>query len=202
MRYLVCGLTTTVTAILLAGCSEEGGLTGLDARPEANLTSQTSSQCAVYKPTGDLWEPAPAHWLSTHGYLWQALDEEVPDDDASYIYRLHYGPDTVSVTGTVGLYGMPHPPGATGTVRIRWKVMGDYSVEYRPTLLDVRVLSGPDYIGSFSVWPSPNYVTGTRAFYLSEGGAYYQVKLDGFLKPVGFGIVEARITSLQMEVCW
>ncbi len=191
------------TAALLMGCSAEGPMTGIELKGSADHSS--IPQCVVYNPVEDEPDTSPAQWESTAASWWAALDENVPDDDTSYLYRNRYGPNPETVTGTVRLdetLGAP-PAGATGTIRVRWKVIGNYSLEYPPTMLNVTLLHGSTPISSFGVWPSGNYVTATRSVNLSNLGTFkgFRLRLNADLKPVDFDMIQARVTWANLEVC-
>jgi hypothetical protein len=197
MRYGILAPTTILATVLLAGCADERAVTALDIEEAA------VQQCHIFKPVSDISGSEPVQWESLP--WWQKLDEGVPDDDASYIFRNRYGPDPVNVTGTVRVAaGSNEPTGvSTGTIRVRWKVTGDYSTQYPPTMLNIRVIHGATPIASVGAWPSPNYTTTSYGVYLGDLTNFkgLRLKLDGYLKPAGFGMIQARVTWVELEVC-
>jgi hypothetical protein len=154
----------------------------------------------------------PGSWGPGTGSLWTTVDEATPNDDTDYMWRDRFGlPPTNSVailqlTAPVG--GTPSPT-QVHTLKVRWKVVGNYSTTTpQPTFLFYRLLEGANgpVIAAGSAVPSGSYATTSTVLLQSEVNSItdynnLQLRLEAQLKPATqFDQLEARVTWARLEI--
>ena len=155
-------------------------------------------------PVSDFSNPG---FLEPFGSLWSQLDEDVPNDDTDYIWRYRSGLPPTNSEASVNLSSpsaIPSPS-QTHTLRVRWKVVGNYSNNTpQPTMLTFQLIdvtngvvgtgtsipTGNNYI-DVSTTANPNLITDYNAL---------RVRLNVQLKPVGTNQIQARITWVRLEI--
>lgn len=149
--------------------------------------------------------------LQPFGALWKELDEDTPDDDLSHIWRVRIGQPPTSSEATVRLSNPvgPRPdPSQAHTLKVRWKVDGNYStLTPQPTKLIYSLIHGGTVLATKMVFPSgQNYITDSVSVSpLAANQSYDDLeiffKMD--LKPTSPPVdtrIEGRITWARLEI--
>ncbi len=141
--------------------------------------------------------------------LWSSLDEDTPNDDSDYVFRNRLGLPPTYNEATVELSDPVGNPNSSQehTVRVRWKVTGNYSTNSpQPTLLFYTLLEGTTPIASGSVSPSGSYSSGSRVLLTSEKNSItnysaLRIRLSLQLKPAGANDqIQGRVTWARLEI--
>jgi len=179
--------------------------------PESRLAPKTPSLSILSNedlvPNQD-WSN-PGSWSSSP--LWSNMDEATPNDDTDYISRIRIG---LPPTNSVAIVNLSDPvgtpsPSQVHTLKVRWKVIGNYSTTTpQPTLLSFRLLAGggTGTIAASAAVPSSSYVTTSYTLIQSEVNSItnyndLQLYLEAQLKPAtGSNQIEARVTWARLEI--
>jgi hypothetical protein len=148
----------------------------------------------------------PGGWPSP---MWSSIDEDTPNDDTDYINKIRTGlPPTVSA-GTVELSDPAATPSSSQvhTLKVRWKVIGNYSTSTpQPTLLSYKLLQGDNVIAAGTATPNGSYTTFSKVLLQSEVDSItdytvLRIKLEVQLKPASdWDQIEARVTWARLEI--
>lgn len=156
-------------------------------------------------PNGDYSNPG---FLEPYQALWSSLDEDTPNDDTDYVWRIRSGqPPTISaaevdLTSPVG--GTPSPSQAH-TLKVRWKVEGNFSTSTpQPTLLNFKVIDPQNGViaNGTSIPTNNNYVTASTSVDSNQITDWNNLRilLSIQLKPSGSSQIEARVTWARLEI--
>jgi hypothetical protein len=142
------------------------------------------------------------------GSLWSTVDEAIPNDDTDYMYRFRTGLPPSNHQAELSLTpptGTPSPS-QSHTLRVRWKVVGDYSNNTpQPTMLTISLIDVANGVimNQISIPTGNNYIDVTLAGNGASITDYNQlrVRLNLWLKPsTAFNQIQARITSVRLEI--
>lgn len=203
------GATTVATFALVVGMVWTTACATDAAGPSVELMPGVTSsllQDENLVPNNDASNPGN---LEPFGSLWASLDEDIPNDDTDYIWRYRTGQPPTNSAATVDLTS---PVGGTPSasqshkLRVRWKVVGDYSTSTpQPTLLNFKVVDQTNgVIGSGTSIPTgSNYITDSAVVdpSLITDYATLQIYLNVQLKPAfSSNQIQARITWARLEI--
>jgi len=148
-------------------------------------------------------------FLEPYGTLSQSLDEDTPNDDTDYIWRYRSGQPPTNSAAEVDLtdpVGDTPSPTQTHTLKVRWKVVGDYSTSTpQPTLLNFKLVDNQNgVIASGTSIPTGNdYITASTGVNVGQISDYraLRIYLNVQLKPLyTSNQIQARITWARLEI--
>jgi hypothetical protein len=144
----------------------------------------------------------PGGFGGTAGSLWASLDDATCNDDVDYVYRNRLGlPPTIS-QATVRLTTPVGTPSG-GFVKVRWKVIGNYSTfTPYPTSLYYELFQGTTQKAVHTVYPNgSSYVTDSVSAGGVTGWNGLTIRLTMTLKPASSGDqIQGRVTCARFEV--